>query len=74
MKCYTGRCKCDHIVNVVVSPDPEPEFLDGNPQEHKNRYRKDAAKEVYEMIMQGLTVELMDADEARDSLKVCICS
>lgn len=57
-RCYVGRCKCGSVVAAVVDTPG---------------YEKATAKDVAGFIKDGLTIEQMDTEQVRVTLKVCAC-
>ena len=57
-RAYAGRCKCGNVVAIMAITD---------------RHREELAETVAEWIRDGLSVEQVTVEEARESFSLCEC-
>jgi len=58
-KAYAGRCvECGEVCAIMAIDD---------------RYRKEIANEIGDWVRDGLQVELMTVEEAREAFASCTC-
>jgi len=57
-RAYVGRCKCGAIVAVTVIEE---------------KYRNDTANVIHNWIRNGLEIEQVSVEEARNMFSLCTC-